>query len=99
MAIRLAFLEKLTPREQKLATALIIVAGAMLLLGLPVGVEAAIASKRSDNQDMRDAIGRIQDARAQVHDRQARKDAIAARYANKAPALAESPSSDSSSRW
>lgn len=88
MAGRFAFYEKMTPREQKLLSALGIIAAVMLLLGLPVGLEAAIASKRSDNQEMRDAIGKIQDARSQVSDRKARKDAVALRYANKAPPLA-----------
>jgi len=85
---RLAFMDKLTAREQKLLTILGGVLAFMLLLGLPVGLEAAIASKRSDNQDMREAISKIQDARGQIRDRQMRKDEIAARYANKAPALA-----------
>jgi general secretion pathway protein M len=85
---RFAFFEKLTPREQKLATALGVVAAVMLLFGLPAALEAAIASKRSDNEEMREAIAKIQDARSQVRDRQARKDAIALRYANKAPPLA-----------
>lgn len=85
---RLTFLEKLTPRERRLMSVLGVVVVVMLLLGLPAALEAAIASKRSDNDDMKDAIAKIQDARAQVRDRQARKDAIALRYANRAPALA-----------
>jgi general secretion pathway protein M len=85
---RPAFLEKLTPREQKLAMALMGVAAVMLLLALPVGLETMIASRRSDNNDMRDAIAKIQDARTQIRDRQTKRDAVAARYANKAPPLA-----------
>lgn len=91
MAINLprpAFLEKLTPREQKLAMALITVLAVMLLLALPIGLETMIASRRSDNNDMRDAIAKIQDSRAQIRDRQSKKDAVAQRYANKTPPLA-----------
>ena len=84
---RPAFLEKLTPREQKLAMALIFVLAAMLLLALPIGLETMIASRRSDNADMRDAIAKIQDARGQIRDRQSKKDAVALRYANKTPPL------------
>jgi len=78
----------LNPREQKLAQALVIIFGAMLLLGVPVGLESYVASKRSDNQELRDALDAVQSARTQVRDRQAKKDAIAARYAIKAPELA-----------
>lgn len=91
MAINLprpAFLEKLTPREQKLAMALMVVFAVMFLLALPVGLETMIASRRSDNADMRDAITKIQDARSQIRDRQSKKDAVAMRYANKTPPLA-----------
>lgn len=85
---RPAFLEKLTPREQKLAMALMGVLAVLLLLALPVGLETMIASRRSDNNDMRDSIAKIQDARSQIRDRQAKRDAVALRYANKTPPLA-----------
>lgn len=91
MAINLprpAFLEKLTPREQKLAMALMLVFGVMFLLALPIGLETMIASRRSDNADMRDTITKIQDSRAQIRDRQSKKDAVALRYANKVGPLA-----------
>ena len=78
----------LNPREQKLAQALVVIFGTMLLLGVPVGLESYVASKRSENQELRDALDAVQSARTQVHDRQAKKDAIAARYAIKAPELA-----------
>jgi general secretion pathway protein M len=78
----------LNPREQKLAQALVVIFGAMLLLGVPVGLESYVASKRAENQELRDALDAVQSARTQIHDRQAKKDAIAARYAIKAPELA-----------
>jgi general secretion pathway protein M len=75
-------------RERKLVTLLGIAGGVLLLLALPFGLEAVIHSARSDNDDLRQALSDVQDARVRVRERQARKDAIAARYARKAPALA-----------
>ncbi len=84
---RPAFLDKLTPREQKLAMALIFIMAVMLLLAMPIGLETMIASRRSDNSDMRDAMAKIQEARPQIRDRQSKKDAVAMRYASKTPPL------------
>lgn len=78
----------LNPREQKLAQALVVIFGAMLLLGVPLGLESYVASKRSENQALRDALDAVQAGRTQIRERQDKKDAIAARYANKAPELA-----------
>jgi len=63
--------------------------GAILLLGaVPITVSALIRSQRGDNDDLRQALSDVQEAREQVHERQARKDAIVARYGRKAPPLA-----------
>lgn len=78
----------LNPREQKLAQALVVIFGAMLILGVPLGLESYVASKRADNQALRDALDAVQAGRTQIRERQDKKDAIAARYANKAPELA-----------
>lgn len=89
MAIaRPAFLDKLSAREQKLVMILAGVVAVMLLLALPLGLEAMIASKRSENDDMRQSLAKIQDARGQIRERQSKRDAIALRYASKAPPLA-----------
>lgn len=78
----------LNAREQKLAQALVVIFGAMLVLGVPIGLESYVASKRTENQELRDALDAVQSARTQIHERQTKKDAIAARYAAKAPELA-----------
>jgi len=85
---RPAFLDKLSAREQKLVMILAGVVAVMLLLALPLGLEAMIASRRGENDEMRAALAKIQDARGQIRERQSKRDAIALRYANKAPPLA-----------
>lgn len=85
--LRPAFLDKFSPREQKLFMALGAVLAVMVLLALPLGLEAMIASKRSENDELRQTLAKIQDARGQIRDRQSRREAIAMRYANRAPPL------------
>ncbi len=78
----------LNPRERKLVQALIVVFGVMLVLGVPIGLESWVSSKRADNDALRDALDNVQASRTTIHERQAKKDAIAGRYANRAPELA-----------
>lgn len=77
----------LSPREQRLVRALVIVAIATAFVGAPLGVESVVAAKRSENDEMRQTIADVQAARAQIREKQAKKDAIAARYRQKAPEL------------
>ncbi|CAN5264619.1 hypothetical protein BH09MYX1_BH09MYX1_22730 [soil metagenome] len=78
----------LNPRERRLVQVLVVVFGAMLVLGIPIALESWVSSKRDDNQALRDALDNVQAARSTIRDRQAKKDAIASRYANRAPELA-----------
>lgn len=78
----------LNPREQRLVSVLIVVLGAMVILGVPIGLESWVSSKRDENQALRDALDNVQASRSTIHERQAKKDAIAQRYANRAPELA-----------
>jgi general secretion pathway protein M len=81
-------LEKLNPRERRLAMILIgLVAFAILVAG-PVALMSLNYSRQSENDDLRAALAAVQGARSQVRERQQRKDAIAHRYAKKAPTLA-----------
>jgi general secretion pathway protein M len=64
------------------------VLAALFLVGLPIGLEAMVAARTSDNDELSTALTAVQDARAQVREHQAKKDLIAARYAKKAPPLA-----------
>jgi general secretion pathway protein M len=86
--LRPAFLDRLSPREQRLVGILGVVLAVLLLLALPLGLEGVVASRRSDSTELKDAIAQLQTARSQVRERQAKKEALAARYGQKAPALA-----------
>jgi general secretion pathway protein M len=79
---------QMNARERRLVTLLAIAGGVLVLLAMPVGLEAIIHSARADNDDLQQALSDVQDARVRVRERQAKKDAIALRYAKKAPALA-----------
>jgi general secretion pathway protein M len=80
--------DRLAPREQRLVGALAVILTVLLTLALPVGVSLAVGVRRDANQQTLDAIARIKGAREEIRARQAKREAIARRYANKAPALA-----------
>jgi general secretion pathway protein M len=79
---------QMNARERRLLSILGLVGAVVLLLAVPFGLEALVRSAGSNNEDLRQALADVQDARGLVRERQAKKDAIAARYARKAPALA-----------
>jgi general secretion pathway protein M len=81
-------LDKLEPRERRLLGVLAAVFGAFLLFLVPFGIWSHVNGKRTDNQDLRDLIDQIYDARASINERKAKRDAIVARYATPAPPLA-----------
>jgi general secretion pathway protein M len=78
----------LNPRERRLLSFLAVVFGVLFLLGIPVGLASLVHSRDRDNQELAAALTAVQSARAQVRDRQAKKDAIVSRYEKRAPALA-----------
>ncbi len=77
----------LSAREQRLVRVLVIVAILTTFIGAPLGVESIVAAKRSENAEMRQTIADVQASRAQIREKQAKKDAIAARYQQKTPEL------------
>ncbi|MGH7440456.1 MAG: hypothetical protein ACRENE_32600 [Polyangiaceae bacterium] len=79
---------QMNARERRLVELLGAIGVAVLVLAVPFGLEAWIHSARSDNDDLRQALADVQDARVRVREQQTRKDAVAARYAHKAPPLA-----------
>ncbi len=81
-------IDRLEPRERQLLGVLGAVLGVFLLLLVPLGIAALVGSKRSDVQDLRDAINAIQDGRAKVMRQNQERDAVLARYGKPAPALA-----------
>lgn len=87
MTLRERF-DKLEPRERRLLMALAAILGVFVLLLGPIGVYGMVSGKRSENQDLRDLIDKIYESRGSVAERKAKRDAILARYARPAPALA-----------
>jgi general secretion pathway protein M len=78
----------LNPRERRLVTILGVVFAVLVVLVLPVGLEALVHAREADNAELNAALSSVQSARGQVHERQARKEAIAQRYSKRAPPLA-----------
>jgi len=81
-------IDKLEPRERRLLGILGAILGACVLLIGPIAVWSHVNTRRSDNQEIRDLIEQIYDARAQISERKAKRDALLARYARPAPPLA-----------
>jgi len=78
----------LNPREQRMASIAVYVVGVMLLLALPIGLQTLVSSRRTENDELRTALNSVNNARAQIRERQDRKASIAQRYGKKAPQLA-----------
>ena len=81
-------LDKLEPRERRLLTILVGFLAVIVLLLVPIGLASVAASKRAENQEMRDLLQSIYEASGKVSERKALKDALLARYSRPAPALA-----------
>jgi general secretion pathway protein M len=79
--------DKLAPRERRMMGVLAVVFSLFLLFLIPLGVSLALGSRREQNRSLRDAIHTVKNAREDVQKRQAKREAIVARYANRAPAL------------
>jgi general secretion pathway protein M len=79
---------QINARERKLLGTIGFVAAILLVLAVPVGLSLFIHAEQGDNDDLRQALADVQEARGRVRERRAKKDAIAQRYARKPPALA-----------
>lgn len=79
---------QMNARERRLVALLGFIGAVLLICAVPVGLGVYMRSLHADNDELRQALSDVQDARQQVRERQARKDAIVARYNRKAPALA-----------
>jgi general secretion pathway protein M len=79
---------QINPRERRLLGILAFAGAIVLLLAIPFGLEAIVRAASSDNDELRQALTDVQEARGRVRERQAKKDAIGLRYARKAPSLA-----------
>jgi len=78
----------LNPREQRIASIAVVVVVVMLILAIPIGLQTLVSSRRAENDDLRSAMVSVNNARAQIRERQERKTSIAQRYGRKAPQLA-----------
>ena len=78
----------MNPREQRIATVAVLVLAGMLLLAVPIGLQALVSGRRTDNEELRSALSAVNNARAQIRERQDRKASLALRYGKKAPQLA-----------
>jgi general secretion pathway protein M len=87
MTLRERF-DKLEPRERRLLLILASIFGAFLVLLGPIGLYSLVSGKRSENQEIRDLVDSIYEARAQIAEKKAKKEAVLARYARTAPPLA-----------
>jgi general secretion pathway protein M len=85
----MAFFDRfgLNPREQRAATIFAGVFGVMAVLALPVGVSSLVSGRRAENEELKSTLEKVQGARADIRDRQSKRDAIVYRYQKKAPAL------------
>ncbi|MCL2447952.1 MAG: hypothetical protein FWD17_03295 [Polyangiaceae bacterium] len=79
---------QMNERERKLVGVLGTVGALLLICALPFGIDLYIRSLRADNDELRQALAGVQDARSRIREGQTRKGLVAARYAQKAPVLA-----------
>jgi len=75
-------------RERRLLGIIGFAMAVLMVLAVPFAFDSFLRSQRNDNDELRQALSDVQEARGRVRERQAKKDAIALRYARKAPALA-----------
>jgi general secretion pathway protein M len=77
----------LNPRERRLVTLLGALLGVLLLVAGPVAMMYFVYTRTAEVEELRTALDAVQGARAQVSEQRAKRDAIAARYARRAPTL------------
>lgn len=82
-----AWFSELAPRERRLVGLF----GVLFVLGLlflvPYFVDASLRDSHAANAELKDAVMRVSAGRAAVKNRQAKRDAITAKYAKRAPKL------------
>lgn len=81
-------LDKLEPRERRLLGILGGLVVALLILALPMYAWSAVRDARDANDQIRDLVSDIYKARLSVGELRSKQEALLARYAKPAPALA-----------
>jgi general secretion pathway protein M len=79
---------EINARERRVLVILGFVGACLLPLAIPFGIEAIVRSAQGENDELRQALADVQDARGKMRERQAQKDALAVRYSKTTPALA-----------
>jgi general secretion pathway protein M len=77
----------LNRREQRNAIIVASSLGALVFLSIPASLVWFTSKLRDETTELRDAVEKVQSSRASILERKQKKDAIAARYRDKAPAL------------
>jgi general secretion pathway protein M len=80
--------EALGGRERRLVLVFVVVLLLFVLLLVPYSVSAVLSARREQIKELRAAVSAVHNGRDKVRERVARREAIAARYANRAPPLA-----------
>lgn len=83
----MAALDQMSTRERQMAIGLGATFAAIVLFLVPVRVSAYLNDRSRQNEDLRQAIVDVNNARAKMAARRAALGDVAARYANKAPPL------------
>lgn len=81
-------IEQMEPREQRLVLIFGAILGVMVILLLPILLSAMAASRRSDNDAIREVMADITHARPKLEQADADRQKVLARYAKPAPQLA-----------
>jgi general secretion pathway protein M len=81
-------LSRLNAREQRILNALLLGAGVLFVVLLPIALTVLVHTKRAENEALRDAANSITDARDQIEKVKLEKATTMARYAKPAPPLA-----------
>jgi general secretion pathway protein M len=81
-------LENMSPREQKLLTALGGIFAAFIFLGLPLNVYSDVANAREHNEEITQLLGRMNKASELLALRKGEREARERQYTKPAPALA-----------
>jgi hypothetical protein len=80
--------DRLEAREQRLLLILLGVFGAMIVLAIPIVLSATAASRKSENESIREALAALSEARPKLEAQDADRQKVLAHYAKPAPPMA-----------
>jgi general secretion pathway protein M len=81
-------IDRLDARERQLLGVLVAVFLGIVVLLVPLGVTALVSSRRSENEELKQAVAAIQENRELVRKHNEEREVVLARYAQTAPPLA-----------